>query len=345
VFPLGDLGVLAVEFPVLVFSRGSLYILWLKENSRMFKRVASAVFALSLVACSSEPAKEAEPAATPPPPKPAAAELWNVAIGIETPESVYVDPKSGEIYVSIIAGMPGEKDGNGRIAKISADGKSTNASWADGMNAPKGLRSHEGTLWTADIDEIIGLDMATGKATSKVKVPGAQFLNDVATGADGTVYVSDMMGNKIYTLKGGKVGVFAEGAELLEYPNGLLVEGDSLVVGSWGKPEADFTTKVPGRLFKLDLKTKKKTLITPDPVLNIDGLESDGSGGYIVSDYLAGKIIQISSDGKMKTLTTFMPSTADIAYVAGEKRLLVPHMNENKIVAYDISGALEGAGK
>ena len=159
----------------------------------MFKRLMPVVFALTLTACSSEPAKEAAPAPVVSTPKPAAAELWNVTLGIETPESVYVDPKSGEIYVSLIAGMPGEKDGNGRIAKISANGQSTNASWADGMNAPKGLRSYEGTLWTADIDEILGFDMATGKATSKVKVPGAQFLNDVATGPDGTVYVSDMM--------------------------------------------------------------------------------------------------------------------------------------------------------
>jgi hypothetical protein len=35
-----------------------------------------------------------------------------------------------------------------------------------------------------------------------------------------------------------------------------------------------------------------------------------------------------------------MPSTADIAYIAADKRLIVPHMNENMIVAYDISGAL-----
>jgi len=311
----------------------------------MFKFLLSLALVLTLTACSSEPAREAAPA-TPDPaptPKPAAAPLWTVAIGIDAPESAYVDPKSGEIYVSIINGMPGEKDGNGRIAKISADGHSTNASWADGMNAPKGLRSYEGTLWTADIDEILGLDMATGKITSKVKVQGAQFLNDVATGADGTVYVSDMMGNKIYTLKGGKVGVFAEGEELLEHPNGLLVDGDSLVVGGWGSaPDPkDFSTKVLGRVFKLDLKTKKKTLVTPEPMANIDGLESDGSGGYIVSDYLAGKIIHVLSDGTTKTLATFMPGTADIAYVPGEKRLLVPHMNENKIVAYDISGALK----
>jgi hypothetical protein len=304
----------------------------------MSKRLLCVVFAFTLCACSSEPAKDesAETAA----PKPAAAELWTVTEGISTPESVYVEPMSGDIYVSNVAGMPDQKDGMGTIAKISADGKTVNATWVTGLNAPKGIRSYQGTLYTTDIDEIVSVDMASGKVTSKTKAPGAQFLNDTAVGSDGTVYVTDMMGNKIYALKDGKVSVFAEGEDL-EFPNGLLVEGDSLVVGGWGKPKPDFTTEVPGRLFKLDLKTKMKTPITPDPIANIDGLESDGRGGYIVSDYLAGKILNISGSGAVTTITTFMPSTADIGFVSAEKRLIVPHMNENKIVAYDISGGLQ----
>ena len=32
----------------------------------------------------------------------------------------------------------------------------------------------------------------------------------------------------------------------------------------------------------LDLKTKKKTLITKQPLGNIDGLDQDARGGYIV---------------------------------------------------------------
>src|SRR4030095_636870 len=121
------------------------------------------------------------------------------------------------------------------------------------------------------IDEIVAVDIATGKVKSKTKVKGAQFLNDVAVGGDGTVYVSDMMGNKIYALKDGKVSTAAEGEALLEYPNGLLVEGDALVVGGWGKPKSptEFATDIPGHLFKIDLKTKAKTLITPDPTANI----------------------------------------------------------------------------
>jgi sugar lactone lactonase YvrE len=171
-------------------------------------------------------------------------------------------------------------------------------------------------------------------------MPGAKFLNDVAVGGDGTVYVTDMMASRIYSLKDGKVATVAEGEDL-EYPNGLLVEGDSLIVGGWGKPKADFSTDVPGHLFRLDLKTKQKTLITPDPTANIDGLESDGKGGYIASDYNAGKILHITADGKVTTLTTFMPGTADIAFVPEGMKLIVPHMNENKVVAYDISGSLQ----
>src|SRR5262245_6998455 len=197
--------------------------------SRFFLCVA---LALVFSSCSSEPAKA--PESTPEPPKPASVELWTVSEGIQTPESVYIDSASGDIYVSNIAGMPAEKDGNGTIAKLSADGKTTNAKWVTGLNAPKGLRSHQGTLWTSDIDQIVGIDMASGKIKSKVNVKGAMFLNDVAVADDGTVYVSDMMGNKIYALKDGKVSVFAEG-EQLEWPNGLLVEGDSLIVGGWGK--------------------------------------------------------------------------------------------------------------
>jgi sugar lactone lactonase YvrE len=141
-------------------------------------------------------------------------------------------------------------------------------------------------------------------------------------------------------VKDGKATVFAEGDDI-EYPNGLLVDGDRLLVAGWGKPEADFTTKVPGRLFALDLKTKKKTLITPKPFGNIDGLELDGRGGYIITDYQKGLLVHVTSSGETKTLKEFKPGTADLAFVPGRDIAIVPHMNENKIVAYDISDLLK----
>ena len=306
------------------------------------------VFALGLTACGGP--SENEQTSTPPGPEASATPApgaggrvtggWMVTDGVETPASVYVDTASGSVFVSMIAGQPGDRDGNGRIMKATPDGTVVAASWVTGLNAPKGLRSHDGTLWTADIDEVIGIDIASGRVTSRIKIDGAQFLNDVATGDDGTVYVSDMLASRIYAVKDGKAAVFAEGDDI-EYPNGLLVEGDRLIVGAWGKPEPDFSTKVPGHLFALDLKTKQKTLITPKPLGNIDGVESDGRGGYVVTDYPKGQLIHVTASGDARVLQTWMPGAADLAFVPVGNIAIVPHMNENKIASYDISAQLK----
>jgi len=299
---------------------------------------------LVLSACGggAPPAEPAAPAAEAHDPAAHAAPLaagWTATDGIATPESVYYDAASGFVFSSQIAGTPDGRDGNGRIVKLGGDGHVVAADWVTGLNAPKGLRSHNGTLWTADLDEVVGIDIASGTITTRVKIDGAMFLNDVAVGGDGTVYVSDMMANKIHAVRDGKSTVFAEG-EQLEWPNGLLVDGNRLIVGGWGKPKPDFSTEVPGHLFALDLQTKQKTLITPKPFANIDGVELDGRGGYIITDYLQGKVMQVSATGVARDLRTFKPGTADLAFVSPAVAI-IPHMNENQVTAYDLSEVLK----
>jgi hypothetical protein len=298
---------------------------------------------LVLAACNRNepPAETAAPAEDHAAHMPAApAGGWTVTDGIATPESVYVDAGSGWIFASQIDGAPDGRDGNGRIAQLGGDGHVMSTTWVTGLNAPKGLRSHNGTLWVADLDEVVGIDIASAKITSRTKIDGAMFLNDVAVGSDGTVYVSDTFGNKIHAVRDGKATVFAEG-EQLEWPNGLLVDGNRLIVGGWGKPKPDFSTEVPGRLFALDLTTKQKTLITPKPFANIDGIELDGRGGYIISDYMQGKVMQVSATGEVRDLRQFKPGAADIGFVSGTNVLLVPHMNENMVASYDLSDVLK----
>ena len=91
---------------------------------------------------------------------------WTVA-DMRTPESVYLDEASGYLYVSQINGNPNEKDGNGRISKLGLDGSVVAADWATGFNAPKGLRSYGGQLWVSDIDEVMSIDIASGKVASQ----------------------------------------------------------------------------------------------------------------------------------------------------------------------------------
>src|SRR5579864_7643985 len=135
-------------------------------------------------------------AATPAKPK------WSVTEGMDSPESVYYDALSGFVFSSQIGGDAAAKDGNGRIVKLTLDGKLLDANWITGLNAPKGLRAFRGTLWVADIDEIVSIDIAAGKIASRVKTD-AKFLNDLATAPDGTVYATDSFQNRVYVVHDG----------------------------------------------------------------------------------------------------------------------------------------------
>lgn len=306
------------------------------------KRLAfplAAVLILSACGGGGGETTENQPAASPQPTA-GLSPVWTVTDGIETPESAYFDPESRFVFTSQIAGALDARDGNGRIVKLDRMGKVVSTTWATGLNAPKGLRVCQGTLWTADLDEVVGIDVDSGTVTSRVKIAGAKFLNDVACDRD-TVYISDMMANRIHAIRNGTARVFAEG-EQLEFPNGLLLEDGRLIVAGWGsQPKADFTTDVPGHLFALDLKTQTKTLITPKPVGNLDGVESDGRGGYVVSDYIAGKLIRVSSTGESREIGRFTAGTADIGAISDANLVVVPHMNDNKVAAYDIAARLK----
>ena len=160
--------------------------------------------------------------------------LWTLTGDFASPESAYYHAGSNSIFVSSINGQILEKDGNGYISRLSPDGKVVSAKWVTGLNAPKGIRSLGGTLWVTDIDEVVSIDIATARVTAHVKVDGALFLNDLATAPDGTVYASDSNLARIYAVKDGKSSVFVEGADQVDVPNGLLVDGTRLVLGTIG---------------------------------------------------------------------------------------------------------------
>jgi len=305
-------------------------------------RLALCALASCLAACGgSQPATTAAPAAAPAIPVAAPVTAgWTVTDAIKTPESVYFDPASGYIFTSQINGAPDGRDGNGAIVKLNGDGSVVSATFVTGLNAPKGLRACLGTLWTADLNEVIGIDVRDGAIKSRLTIPDAKFLNDVECTPDGAVYVSDMMGNRVYVVKDGVASVFLD-SDVLDYPNGLLVDGDRLVVANWGKPEADFTTKVPGRLAAFTFASKTRTPIGETSFGNIDGIESDGRGGYLISDYLLGKVMRVSATGESTLIRQFKPGAADIGFVASKAILLVPHMNENQVAAYDINDTLK----
>lgn len=262
--------------------------------------------------------------------------LWQTS-GLKTPESALPVPVEGFAYVSNVAGNPTDKDGNGFISKVSlADGKIIALEWAKGMDAPKGMALAGGKLYTADIDELVEIDPATGKIIAKYEAPGAQFLNDVAADAQGNVYVSDSSTSTIWKLSGGKLEKWIDD-KALKFPNGLHVSGDKLIVAAWGAPgTSDKAASSPANLVEIDIASKAiRDLGDGTPVGNLDGIEPDGDD-YIVSDWVAGKVFRIANSGKADLLLDLDQGTADIGYVPDQKLLLIPMMMSDKLTAYKL---------
>jgi sugar lactone lactonase YvrE len=256
-----------------------------------------------------------------------AVSMVTTATGFEAPESVFWDARSRSWFVSNVAGKEDEKDGRGWISRLDASGKVLKDRWVDGLSSPHGIRVRGETLYVSDIDELVVIDVPRARIRTRLKAPGAKFLNDVAVGPAGEVYVSDTIGNAIYRCSRQSCEVFVQ-ADALEGPNGLLVDGGRLIVAAWGivTDPVTFATKTPGRLLQVDRKTKK---IVPlgdgKPLGNLDGIEKDGAD-YLVTDFTAGKLFRVSKSGSATLLREGFKNSADIGYDSARRLVAVPEM-------------------
>lgn len=248
---------------------------------------------------------------------------WETDAVLTTCESVLYDEKNDVLYVANINGQPDAKDGNGFISKVSLEGQVTAASWATGMDAPKGMGLLDGKLYVSDIDRVHEIDTGTGKITNSYTVADAKFLNDITVG-NGKVYVSDSGGGAIHVIEDGKVTAFLAN---LQGPNGLLAKNGDLIVALW-----DAKT-----LNTIDVSSKDIMLRT-EGIENPDGIVAIDNNEYLVSSW-NGMVHHINADWE-KTLVLDTRkdslSAADIEYVKSKNLLLVPTFFKDKVMAYEV---------
>lgn len=260
--------------------------------------------------------------------------LWEVT-GLDAPESVVFDQGSNALYVSNIAGSVMEKDGNGFISKLSPDGKMIERNWLTGLNGPAGLTIANGKLYVADIDELAEIDIKTAKLEKRYPAKDAKFLNDVTSGPDGAIYASDTVTNTIWRLKDGTFEPWLKSDEL-NGPNGLLVDGNTLVVASFGTlPEGDKDGKM-GTLAFVSLADKSIKKLRGGAIGNLDGLLLLAPGQYVVSDWPKGGLYFISSGGNAEQVVDLNQGSADIAWGPEKNVVLIPLMKDNALAAYKI---------
>jgi hypothetical protein len=263
--------------------------------------------------------------------------------GFSRPESVLHDVKRDVYLVSNITNGPRDFDNTGFISRVSPSGQILDLKWIAGgvngvtLNAPKGSTIANGTLYVADIDTLRKFDARTGRPLGNIVVPGATFLNDVASDRHGNVYVTDIGFTTVPVFGPSgtdaihkltprdELSVFASGNSLLNHPNGIVVlPNGKLKVATYdpfnGTKEL-FT--IDKRGFKSDVLTLPTGLL--DGIVRLDH-------GFLVSSWVdfsnatAGVIYLVEHDGTVTEVASGFQNPSDIGFDHKRNRILIPEL-------------------
>lgn len=249
-------------------------------------------------------------------------QIWASEATMPVPESVFYSAQNKILYVALIDGGAGEKDGKGGIAKVGLDGKIVAKDWITGLHAPKGMGVIGNKLYVADVTDVVEIDIKAGKILKKHAVEGSKFLNDITVDSEGNIYISDSSTKKVHLIKDGKVSTYLEG---LTGPNGLLAVGSDLLVAD------------AGTLKKVSA-TKDVSIVAEGMDKSTDGIEQVVPGEYIVSCW-AGVVYYVKADGATQELLNTSAdkiNSADIGYDVIKKIVYVPTFGKNSVVAYQL---------
>jgi len=301
--------------------------------------VSLAWLAAAATGCSSPQQKPTADTTAQKPAAPPVPSKVGEATGFSTPESVLWDAEQGVWFVSNINGNPSQKDNNGFISRLTKEGAVDSLHFIMAgkggvkLNAPKGLALVGDTLWVADIDAIRGFNKRTGAPVASIDAGSkAHFLNDVAAGPDGSVYITDTGilfdakgqathpgPDRIYVLSGGKISVAAEG-DWLERPNGI----------TWDAANARFILVPFGGPHLLGWKpgeSKADTLGTGPG--SQDGVEM-WNGTPIITSWADSTVFALEN-GTPRKLVTGQNAPADIGLDPIRGLLAIPRFMDNTV--------------
>ncbi len=301
----------------------------------------------SLLFAGCAPATDEEPVAADTPQPADFAPLRIATIeGFSTPESVVYDADQDLYYVSNINGNPSAFDNNGFISRMRADGTVDSLRFIMGgrggvaLNAPKGMAIIGDTLWVADIDALRAFNKQTGTAVATIGLRGrARFLNDVAAGPDGTLYVSDTGiefdaggemshpgPDQVLRVTGRTAEAVVQG-EQLAGPNGVTWDDANnrlLIVSFAGNSIMSWT---PGE--------QAPSSLVSGPG-QFDGVEVLADGRVLVSSWADSTVHVLDASGALRPLVTGVPAPADIGIDTRRGRVAVPLFMDNRVELWEI---------
>ena len=256
--------------------------------------------------------------------------------GLNTPECAIHDEKADIYIVSNINGNPLGKDKAGFISRVAPSGKILELKWIDGsvegitLNAPKGLAIVGDTLYAADVNAVRKFDRVSGKPTGVIDFKGASFLNDLASGPGGKVYVSDSgfggvkdapRTDAVYEINPDDSVTALSRGEEVPNPNGLLVTPGGLLVCTWNSGELLWARAREGR----------ERLVAKLPKNQLDGIVVDKDGSLLITSWAGECVYRFSFPKGTTVAVEGLKEPADPGWDAKRGRLLIPHFKEHKL--------------
>ncbi len=266
----------------------------------------------------------------------------------KTPESVRYDADQDVFYVSNINGNPSQKDGNGFISRMRWDGTVDSLKFIAGgrngvvLHAPKGMAIVGDTLWVADLDHVRAFHKRTGALVASVDLSKmrALFLNDVATGPEGDVYITDTAirfaadgsmshpgRDKIFRISGRTASVVIE-SDTLGRANGITWDTGNarFVLAPFGSP--DVQTWKPGDA------APARLVAGPG---EYDGVEILSDGRILVSSW-ADSAVHVVENGAARKLISGVPAPADFGVDTKRNRVAIPLFQGNRVELWEVGG-------
>ncbi|MEO1241939.1 MAG: hypothetical protein AAFX54_08530 [Pseudomonadota bacterium] len=235
---------------------------------------------------------------------------WELTGPFTSPESAIYDAKRDVIYVSNVAGYT--ENGLGYISAVGLDGALKDALWLEGVNAPTGMAISGDTLYVADFNRLVEIDIPTAAVRAVYDAPDDNpGLNDVSISPAGDIFVSASAISTIYRLEDGGLKRWVSG-DSLQYANGVFADDRYLYVAG-------------NYLRRIDLETREVELFGDNAqLIDLESIEPDGRGGLFVTRIGEKPIAHISEDGAVTDILERSVFTADIDYIVERKLLLAP---------------------
>lgn len=306
------------------------------SHTLMLRRPLAAAVAALCAACTASATGCYHPSAAPAPGSSTVRTITNA--GFDEPENLVYDAAADVYLVSNIVGGPATRDDNGFISRVSPDGQVLTLKWIAGgvngavLDAPKGLAIRGDTLAVADVGGVHLFDRRTGAPIATHALPGL-VMNDVAWGADGTLWVTDTGPDRSSTpvdttkdldavwriLPGGEVRAAARGLAL-DRPDGLLLDDDGALVATFGA----------NRIEHVDARGERgqRTVMTL-PGGRVDGLRRLPDGAMVVTSWDAMSVYRARPGDSLQVLLTDVTSPAGVAVDTRRNRLAVTSMQGN----------------